>query len=186
MMANETEQEEYDVALLPDGRAVRILALDARRMLELTRRVGRLFPVAKPGEAPEMPQQSDMMVETQKATIALCVRGITLKPVEIKFTEVADPNFKPTGDEKPATKKVPDLMATLGPYCDRQSPEFGRWVNVGEMQLENDTPSNPLSMFKLFKAPTAWKAVLDRIADAGGGGFGADPFAGKTLKTSAG
>lgn len=178
----------FGIGILPSGRAVRVLPLDAKRMLELTRRVGKIFPPAKPGETPVLPNQADLTVETQKAMVAMCVRGITQAPVEIKQkkrppTEQEIENARIAGVPAPVDVSVVDFDATLEGL---KSPSDSRWTALGEMQLENEDEDNELGMFELFRSPREWKAVCDIIGQAGDGGVSDNPFAGKMLKTSAG
>jgi hypothetical protein len=182
----------YGLALLPDNRAVRVQKLDARKMLQLTAMVADMLPAVKAGELPEVSITGKSMVAQQEKTIAMCVKGITPGPVALvmkKRALTAEEAAAATKAGQPMPTEVTDgvdVEATLAPYGDRESEEFKRWIPLGELQLESDDENNDLSMWNLFEDPVAWKAVLNRIAAAGGGGRGLDPFAGKMLKTSAG
>jgi hypothetical protein len=157
------KQTIYATGLLPDGRVLRVVKVDARRMLDISRRVGASFPEDK------KPTAADVHAETQRLTLIMCVKGITAQPAEFK-----------TG----ADGKV-DVDATLRPYVNKDAPEFKRIIPLGEMQLDNDDPGNEHSVFNLFEDVGAWRAALDIVA-AAGGSFGANPFGAKVLKTSAG
>jgi hypothetical protein len=176
------KQQVFGVGLLPDGRALRVVKMDARRMLEVSRRVGASFGTKQPTTA-------EAYAESQKQTIAMCVRGVTSAPVELKqITRMpSDDDVQSAirgGNPPPGPRLEVDLDATLKPYTIREAPEFGRWVAVGEQELTNDADDNPMSMFALLEEPAAWRAALDLI-DAAGGSF-LNPFAAKVLKTSVG
>ena len=147
------------------------------------------MPPGEPGTPVKQPSQAAIGIEMVKETIALCVRAITLVPLEVKTAQ------RPATDDEKAARKAAtgediavieevDFEATLGAL--RDNPKDPRWTPLGEQQLANDHEDNDLGMFELFSDPQDWKAVTEIIGAAGGGGIGVNPFAGKVLKTSAG
>lgn len=171
------------VALLPDGRAVRVRRLNTTTMLDITARVGAQFPAGK--DIPE-PSRVAMSIAMEKAMVGACVTGLTRAPVEMTTkTRPATAEELAAGGAgtKPTVDDGIDFDATLRPLAENASDP--RWTPLGELQLENFHESNELSMLELFDEPRTWKAVVD-IINQSGGSSSTNPFAGKLLKTSAG
>lgn len=175
------------VGLLPDGRAIRVLKMDSEKMLDMMERIGSALPPVKPGEQAVVDGtvQAKIAKATQRATVAMCVTGITRSPIKLTM-KMRPPTAAELEEAKGADAPAPteietvDLDASLTPLLD---PADARWTALGEQQLENS--EDDLYMHKLFDEPAAWKAVIQRISSAGGGSI-IDPFAGKLLRTSSG
>jgi len=181
------KKEIVCLGLLPSGRAVRVVKMNSKRMLDMIERVGSMAPMPRAGEKPpelDGKAMAKMSKATQRATIAMCVKGITLDPVTLVIKK-----RPPTEEERAAGTDAEveyvDVDASLAPYKDTEAKEFKRWVPLGEQQLEDEANEDGLYMHDLFDDPAEWNAVLNRIKHAGGSSS-IDPFVGKMLKTSAG
>lgn len=153
--------------ILPDGRGIRFVRCSTRLMLGINERAAEEI-----GVVPGAVNMAKLENAIQKETIATCVRGITIAPLDPVYKDAREA----TEDEKAKSQRPPqtiDLEATMAPY--RTEPRSKVWKSLGYQSLTTDGDDH---MLELFDDGAVWLAVLERIGMASrqAGGTLSDPF----------
>lgn len=154
--------------ILPDGRGIRFVRCSTRLMLGINERAAEAVG-AGIGGAINMAKLENAI---QQETVATCVRGITIAPLDMVFKDAREPTTEEVekGQRPPQTL---DVEATMKPY--RTDPKSKIWKSLGYQTLTADGDDH---MLDLFDDGATWLAVLERIGMASrqGGGALSDPF----------